>query len=98
MEALAQTGWAAEVADADWCLQWISEEMWLLLGSPNPNEVGFGRPVARGLEADALRRFIPRESQQQWLERHVPFMLAEGVPVEGLRQQLGPEWDGLVDT
>jgi class 3 adenylate cyclase len=97
MEALAQTGWAAEVADANWCLQWISEEMWLLLGSPSPDDVGFGRPVARGIEAEALSRFISRDSQQQWLERHVPFMLAEGLPVEGLREQLGPEWDGLVD-
>jgi class 3 adenylate cyclase len=96
MEALAQTGWAAEVADAEWRLQWVSEEMWLLLGSPNPDTLGFGKPC--GLRSEGISRYVPRESQQGWLERHIPFMLAEGVPTDEMREQLGPEWDGLVDS
>lgn len=98
LQALAETGWAAEVADADWRLQWVSEEMWLLLGSPSPSELGLGRRIARGVESEALGRFVPRESQQGWLERHIPFMLAEGIPREELREDVGPGWDGLVDS
>ncbi|MFL5886890.1 MAG: adenylate/guanylate cyclase domain-containing protein [Thermoleophilaceae bacterium] len=96
MRALADTGWAAEVADADWRLQWVSEELWLLLGSPDPDTLGFGQPC--GVRAEAVSRWVPHESQRAWLERHIPFMLAEGVPPDEIRAYLRPEWDGLLES
>jgi class 3 adenylate cyclase len=95
---LAATGWAVEVADASWCLCWISDDMRELLGAVSDEQAGVGRSFAASRRDRGGAGVVDQETQRSWLHRHLPYMLHDLGGHAALREEIDPEWAALADS
>jgi class 3 adenylate cyclase len=95
---LASTGWAVEVADADWRLCWVSDDMRQLVGAGSEEQAGIGDSFASTRRARARAAVVGDDAQFGWLQRHIPYILHDIGDRARLREDVGPEWAGLVDA
>jgi class 3 adenylate cyclase len=77
VRGLENTGWAAEVCDADWRLVWVSPQTCALIGQPDDSELGLGEHVLESRKRPAWQRMVSLEAQEQWIKMNVPQMLAD---------------------
>jgi class 3 adenylate cyclase len=77
VRGLENTGWAAEVCDADWRLVWVSPQTCALIGQPDDSELGLGEHVLESRKRPAWQRMVGLEAQEQWVTMNVPQMLAD---------------------
>ena len=96
---LEPTGGAIEVLDSEWRLVWISDELKGLLGTDDPEQLGFGRHILERYQLPPWRSMVTDESAAHAFERNVPY-LAHGTPggIEALRELAGEEVGPILDT
>src|SRR5215213_4200015 len=73
-DELEATGWAFEVADAQWRLFHVSSELCELLYESDPERIGYGRHLLETRYGPAYKMVTP-EHRVHWIERNGPFML-----------------------
>jgi class 3 adenylate cyclase len=73
-EELETSGWAFEIADAQWRLFHVSSELCQLLYESDPEIIGVGRHLIESRYSPAYR-MVTQEHRTRWLERNAPFML-----------------------
>ena len=77
IEGLEETGWAAEVCDADWNLVWVSSQTRALIGQDDDSGLGLGKHVLESRREPAWQRVVSVEAQEQWVRLNVPQMLVD---------------------
>ena len=86
IEVLDQTGWAAEVTDADWRVVWASEEMRLVLRAERYRDLGVGSHFLESRKSPALDRALS-DSGLEWVRLHAPFVMHDtGATADDLRE------------
>jgi len=73
--SLEQTGWAAEIYDAEWRLVWVSGEILELTGVSEVAELGFGEHILQHIRMGTYQSFISAESAASLLEVELPMVL-----------------------
>jgi class 3 adenylate cyclase len=106
---LEDTGWAAEICDAEWRLVWVSSQLRALLGGGTDDELGVGGHLlaSRFVIKDGIK--VPRgfmgdggehskDFQRDWLAVNVPLMI-ESTPGgrEALREMVPEHLVDVVD-
>src|SRR4051812_13492483 len=76
LEQLAETGWAAEVLDDQWRIVWVSDALRAVLGDPDDDALGIGRPVLEARECGAWP-IVSRERYLDVVGRLAPAILAD---------------------
>jgi class 3 adenylate cyclase len=77
IQGLEETGWAAEVCDAEWRLIWVSSQARTLIGQEDDSGLGLGKHILESRRAPAWQRIVSDEAQAQWARLNVPQMLAD---------------------
>ena len=95
IDVLRETGWAAEVTDADWNIVWASEEMRLVLRADRLRDLGVGRHFLQARKAtDAVQPSIG----ERWIHVHAPYVMSDtGATVEDLRAIVKPEYFSVLE-
>src|SRR5829696_7500517 len=89
-EELEGTGWAFEIADAQWRLFHVSSELCQLLYESDPEKIGVGRHLLESRYGPAYKMVTP-EHRTRWIERNGPYMLHnDPKPAERLGDVLPP--------
>jgi class 3 adenylate cyclase len=97
IRGLDSTGWAAEVCDADWRLVWVSPQARALIGQEDDSGLGLGMHVLESRQQPAWQRMVSRDTQEMWIQRNVPQMLADDPGgAERLADMVSPELSDLV--
>ena len=92
VEGLDQTGWAAEVCDADWRLIWVSPQTRALIGQEDESGLGIGMHMLESRQQPAWQRMISTEAGAAWIRLNVPQMLTDDPgAVERLAEMVAPE-------
>jgi class 3 adenylate cyclase len=90
-DELEGTGWAFEIADAQWRLFHVSSELCQLLYESDPERIGVGRHLLETRYGPAYKMVTPYH-RTRWIERNGPFMLYDDPRlVERLRKVMPPE-------
>jgi class 3 adenylate cyclase len=90
--------WAAQFADPDLKLLWVSRELRQILGTEDPEELGYGRHVVEVYLSDLWQRTITHESAVDSFAREMPFYLwATPGGKEVVREMFEEEWRTAVD-
>jgi class 3 adenylate cyclase len=94
-EELERTGWACEIADADWHLRWISSELKEVMGVHDDEALGVGLHVLETRLLPVWDGVITDESENCWGRTHIPFILHRNPEVaalvpEDLAARIGP--------
>jgi class 3 adenylate cyclase len=71
--AIESLQWAAQFADPEMRLQWVSEEFRKLLGTDDPKELGYGRHVVETYMSEPFRELITPESAVQAIATDLPY-------------------------
>lgn len=79
---LEESGWAAELCDADWRLVWMSSQARELLGNPSDEEIGIGEHLLSSRMLAAWHEYVAPESRNDWMEQNLPQLLADTSPEE----------------
>jgi class 3 adenylate cyclase len=74
---LEETGWAAEVCDADWRLVYATSQLRGIVGHPGDSELGIGRHYLASRVLPFWRSILDADTMQRWLRENAPQMLAE---------------------
>jgi class 3 adenylate cyclase len=74
-DAVAETGWMAELCDPAWRLVWISPELCKQLREHDPARLGIGGHIVASRALEPFARSLRTEAARGWLARNVPFML-----------------------
>jgi class 3 adenylate cyclase len=74
-DAVAETGWLAELCDPAWRLVWISPELCKQLRENDPERLGIGGHIVASRNLEPFARRLPPEAAREWLGRNVPFMI-----------------------
>jgi class 3 adenylate cyclase len=77
VEGLENTGWAAELCDADWQLVWVSSQTRALIAQYDENELGIGMHMLESRQLPGWIRLVDEDSQRAWIAQNVPQMLAD---------------------
>ena len=89
-DELEATGWAFEIADAQWRLFHVSSELCQLLYESDPEAIGVGRHLLESRYGPAYK-MVTQEHRTRWLERNGPYMLHDNPKlVEHLGDVLPP--------
>jgi class 3 adenylate cyclase len=98
IDVLDETGWAAEVTDADWRVVWASEELRLVLRAERYRDLGVGSPFLESRNATALEQ-VTTESGRAWVALHAPYVMYDtGATVEDLRGMVRPEYHDVLEA
>lgn len=90
-DELEGTGWAFEIADADWRLFHVSSELCQLLYESDPERIGVGRHLLEARYGPAYK-MVTLAHRTRWIERNAPFMLYDDPKLpERLADVLPPE-------
>ena len=73
-DELEGTGWAFEIADAQWRLFHVSSELCQLLYESDPERIGVGRHLLESRYGPAYK-MVTQEHRARWIERNGPYML-----------------------
>src|SRR5215207_9124535 len=73
-EELEGTGWAFEIADAQWRLFHVSSELCQLLYESDPERIGVGRHLLESRYGPAYK-MVTAAHRTRWIERNGPYML-----------------------
>ncbi len=97
-EQVDALGWAAQFADPELRLVWVSRDLREVLGTHNPRALGYGRHVAEVYLSDLWQRTITRESAIDGFTRELPFYIwATPGGKRAVREMFEPEWRHAVD-
>jgi class 3 adenylate cyclase len=89
---LEETGWAAEVCDADWRLVYATSQLRGIVGNPSDAELGIGSHYLESRALPFWRAILDTQTMQGWLRENAPQMLAEDPASEPrLAAMLPPE-------
>jgi len=77
IEGLEETGWAAEVCDAEWNLIWVSSQARTLIGQEDDSALGIGKHILASRQEPAWQRVVSADAQEHWVRLNVPQMLAD---------------------
>ena len=92
--SLEETGWAAEIYDAHWRLEWVSTEILELTGETDPVELGYGEHILEHIRRTAFQSLISAESAASLLEVELPMVLHD---TPGGKEELKRLAGGLLD-
>jgi class 3 adenylate cyclase len=88
IDGLEETGWAAEVCDADWNLIWVSSQARTLIGQEDDSGLGLGKHILESRQEQAWQRVVSASAQEQWVRLNVPQMLADDTGAKDRLAQL----------
>ena len=96
--SLEATGWAAEIYDVQWRLEWVSTEILELTGETDPAELGYGEHILEHIRRGAFQSLISARSAASLLEVELPMVLHDtpGGKAE-LKRLAGGILDGVID-
>ncbi|MGH2750334.1 MAG: adenylate/guanylate cyclase domain-containing protein [Actinomycetota bacterium] len=95
---LEETGWAAELYDAQWRLVWVSSEILELAGVSDPAELGYGEHLLEHIRRGTFQSLISAESAASLLEVELPMVLHDTPGgKEELKRLAGGTLDDIVD-
>ncbi len=90
--------WAAQFADPELRLAWVSRELREVLGTDDPDLLGYGRHVVEVYLSDLWQRTITHESAVDSFARELPFyMWATAGGKQAVREMFEPQWREAVD-
>jgi class 3 adenylate cyclase len=96
---LEETGWAAEVFDADWRLAYATSQLRGILGTSVEAELGIGKHILEVRTTPFWESVIDPDRRGQWLAENVPQILADDP--EGrdrLATMVSPEFVPIVEA
>jgi class 3 adenylate cyclase len=90
--------WAAQFVDPQLNLVWVSSDLRDLLGTDDPDELGYGRNVIQVYLSDLWSRTITYQSTVESFTRELPYYL-HGMPggKEAVRQMFPERWRAEID-
>src|SRR5919198_652880 len=90
--------WAAQFADPQLRLLWVSQEMRELLGTEDPDALGYGRHVIEVYLSDAWQKTITYQSTVESFPRELPYYL-QATPggKEAVRAMFPERWQAEID-
>ena len=83
--------WSGAIFDADWILQWVSEELRAFLGGVSDEDIGVGSHAAEAFVKDTWLDMIDPDSQMRMFFEIAPPVLGDYVDRGGDLQSLLPE-------
>jgi class 3 adenylate cyclase len=90
--------WAAQFADPELKLVWVSQEMRALLGTDDPEALGYGKHVVQVYLSDVWQKTITYKSTIESFERELPFYLHATQGGKAAVREMFPErWRGEID-
>jgi class 3 adenylate cyclase len=90
--------WAAQFVDPQLRLVWLSGEMRELLGTEEPEELGYGRHIVEVYLSEVWNKTITYESTIESFMRELPYFLhATPGGKETLREMFPERWRGEID-
>src|SRR3954454_18887245 len=90
--------WAAQFVDPQLRLIWLSGEMRELLGSDDPQELGYGRHIVEAYLSEVWSRTITYQSNIESFERELPYYLhATPGGLEVVREMFPERWRAHID-
>jgi hypothetical protein len=96
---LEDTGWAAEVCDADWRLVYVTSQLRDILGSKDDAEHAIGRHILEVRGTPFWQSIIEPDRSGQWVAENVPHMLADDPGVrDRLLAMVKPELQPIVEA
>jgi class 3 adenylate cyclase len=96
---LEDTGWAAEVCDADWRLVYVTSQLRDILGSKDDAELAIGRHILEVRGTPFWQSIIEPDRSGQWVAENVPHMLADDPGVrDRLLAMVKPELQPIVEA
>src|SRR2546421_846509 len=91
--------WAAQFLDPEMRLLWVSGEMRELLGTEDPEELGYGRHIIEAYLSEVWSRTITYQSTIESFERELPYYLhATPGGKEAVRVMFPERWRGEIDA
>ena len=75
--SLEETGWAAEVCDADWRLVYVTTQLQGIVGSSDYGELAIGRHILEARATPFWHSIVDPDRRGQWVAENVPQMLAD---------------------
>jgi class 3 adenylate cyclase len=98
VRGLEETGWAAEVCDAEWRLIWVSSQARALIGGEDDSQFGIGKHILESRQTPVWQRMVSTEAQEGWVRLNVPQMLADDPDSKDRLAKLGkPELRHVVE-
>jgi class 3 adenylate cyclase len=96
---LEDTGWAAEVCDADWRLVYVTSQLREILGCRDDAELAIGRHILEVRGTPFWQSIIEPDRSGQWVAENVPQMLADDPSVrERLLAMVKPDLRSIVEA
>ena len=96
---LEDTGWAAEVCDADWRLVYVTTQLREILGFRDDAELAIGRHILEVRGTPFWQSIIDPDRSGQWVAENVPQMLADDPSVrDRLLTMVKPHVRPIVET
>src|SRR2546426_563457 len=90
--------WAAQFADPQLRLLWVSDEMRQLLGNDDPQALGYGKHVVEVYLSEAWQKTITYQSTIESFTRELPYYLhATPGGKEAVRAMFPPRWQAEID-
>jgi len=90
--------WAAQFADPQLRLVWVSQEMRALLGTDEPEALGYGKHVVQVYLSDVWQKTITYKSTIDSFERELPYYLHATPGGKAAVREMFPErWRGEID-
>ena len=95
---LEETGWAAEVCDADWRLVYVTSQLRDILGRADDADLALGRHILEVRRTPFWQSIIEPERSGTWVAENVPQMLADDPSVrERLATMVSPDLRAIVE-
>jgi class 3 adenylate cyclase len=95
---LEETGWAAEVCDADWRLVYVTSQLRGILGPNDDADLALGRHILEVRGTPFWQSIIDPERSGTWMAENVPQMLADDPSVrDQLADMVTPELRPIVE-
>ena len=96
---LEDTGWAAEVCDADWRLVYVTTQLREILGFRDDAELAIGRHILEVRGTPFWQSIIEPDRSGRWVAENVPHMLAEDPSVrDRLLAMVKPDLRPIVEA
>lgn len=89
VRGLEETGWAAEVCDAEWRLIWVSSQARALIGQEDDSSLGIGKHMLESRQEPAWQRMVGIDAQETWARMNIPQMLADDPDAKERLAELG---------